>query len=102
MRVNWDYIKLTFLSLAVIALYGFADHRSKTKKVNGISIQFVGESNLYITEDAVNKLLIQNYGTVKNRPKEQLVLNTIEEVILSNDMVKNALFILHDEINMTH
>ena len=58
--------------------------------VDGISIKFVGESNLYITEDAVNKLLIQNYGTVKNRAKEQLVLNTIEEVILSNDMVKNA------------
>ena len=90
MRVNWDYIKLCFLSLTVIALYGFADHRSKAKIVDGISIKFIGESNLFITEDAVNKLLIQNYGAVKNRPKEQLVLNTIEEVILSNDMVKNA------------
>ena len=90
MRVNWDYIKLCFLSLTVIALYGFADHRSKARIVDGISIKFIGESDLFITEDAVNKLLIQNYGAVKNRPKEQLVLNTIEEVILSNDMVKNA------------
>lgn len=90
MRVNWDYIKLTMLSIAVIGLYGFADHRSKQKRVAGISVKFVGDDNLYITEDAVNKLLIQNYGAVKNRPKEQLVLNTIEEVILSSDMVKNA------------
>ncbi|WP_108424279.1 cell division protein FtsQ/DivIB [Flagellimonas amoyensis] len=90
MRVNWNYIKLAFLSVAVIALYGFADQRSKKKKVNDLSVKFVGDNNLYLTEDAVNKLLIQNYGPVKNREKEQLVLNTIEEVILSNDMVKNA------------
>lgn len=90
MRVNWNYIKLAFLSVAVIALYGFADQRSKKRKVEDVSVKFVGDNNLYLTEDAVNKLLIQNYGPLKNRDKEQLVLNTIEEVILSNDMVKNA------------
>ncbi|MDC6361299.1 MULTISPECIES: cell division protein FtsQ/DivIB [Flavobacteriaceae] len=90
MRVNWNYIKLAFLSVSVVALYGFADARSKKRTVSDISIKFLGDNNLYLTEDAVNKLLIQNYGPVKNRPKEQLVLNTIEEVILSDDMVKNA------------
>ena len=90
MRVNWDYIKLTLLSVAIIGLYGFADHRNKGKKVSDISINFLGDNNLYLTEASVNKLLIQNYGAVKNRTKEQLALNTIEEVILSNDMVKNA------------
>lgn len=90
MRVNWNYIKLAFLSISLVALYGFADMRSKKREVGDISIKFLGDNSLYITEDAVNKLLIQNYGPVKNRPKEQLVLNTIEEVILSNDMVKSA------------
>lgn len=90
MQVNWNYIKLAFLSVAVIALYGFAEQRSKKRKVGDIAVKFMGDNNLYLTEDAVNKLLIQNYGPVKNRAKEQLVLNTIEEVILSNDMVKNA------------
>lgn len=90
MRINWDYIKLTFLSVAVVALYGFAGQRNQQKKVENVTVKFVGESNLYLTEDAVNKLLIQNYGPLKNTPKEQLVLNTIEEILLSNDMVKNA------------
>ncbi|WP_420602609.1 cell division protein FtsQ/DivIB [Flagellimonas sp.] len=90
MRVNWDYIKLTLLSVAIIGLYGFADHRNKSKKVSDISIKFLGDNNLYLTEASVNKLLIQKYGAVKNRAKEQLALNTIEEVILSNAMVKNA------------
>jgi cell division protein FtsQ len=90
MRINWDYIKLTFLSVAVVALYGFAGQRNQQKKVENVTVKFVGESNLYLTEDAVNKLLIQNYGPLKNTPKEQLVLNTIEEILLSSDMVKNA------------
>ena len=90
MRINWDYIKLAVLSVAVVALYGFADQRNQKRVVDTVSIKFVGDNNLYLTEDAVNKLLIQNYGPLKKRPKEQLVLNTIEEVILSNDMVKNA------------
>lgn len=90
MQVNWNYIKLTFLSVAIIGLYGFADHRSKEKRVSDLSIKFLGDNNLYLTEASVNKLLIQNYGLVKNRAKEELVLNTIEDIILSNDMVKNA------------
>ncbi|MEC7772503.1 MAG: hypothetical protein VX798_15070 [Bacteroidota bacterium] len=90
MRINWDHIKLAFLSVTVVALYGFADQRNQKKKVNDVTIKFVGEDNLYLTEDAVNKLLIQKYGPLENTLKEQLVLNTMEEIILSNDMVKNA------------
>ncbi|MGW9685460.1 cell division protein FtsQ/DivIB [Flagellimonas sp. 2504JD1-5] len=90
MRVNWNYIKLSLLGVAVIALYGFSDYRSKQKKIADISINFLGDNSLYLTEASVNKMLIQNYGSLKNRTKEQLALNTIEEVILSNDMVKQA------------
>lgn len=90
MQAKWNYIKMIALLLIVVGLYGFADHRSKSKKINDISIKFLGDKNLYITEDAVNKLLIQTYGSVKNREKEQVVLKTIEEIIASNPMVKNA------------
>jgi cell division protein FtsQ len=90
MRVNWNYIKLSVLVLAIAGLYSFADYRGKNRKVEDVVIKFLGDNNLYLTEDAVNKLLIQNYGSVKNRDKEQVVLNTIEEIIESNPMVKNA------------
>ena len=90
MRVNMNKIKLVALFFVMIGLYGFADHRNKSKNVEEISIKFLGNNDLYITEDAVNKLLIQNYGSLKNRAKEQVVLNTIESLITSNSMVKNA------------
>ncbi|MBM1108101.1 hypothetical protein JQC67_18260 [Aurantibacter crassamenti] len=90
MRINMNFIKLSGLLLLVTGLYAFSNHRNMQKKVNGINIEFVGDQNLYITQGAVNKLLIQNYGPLTNVPKEKLVLNTIEDVIEANEMVKSA------------
>ena len=90
MRVSWNYIKIVSLVIVIGGLYGFANYREKRKKVDDISINFLGDNNLYLTEDSVNKLLIQNYGSLKNRAKEKVVLNTIEKVIKSNPMVENA------------
>ena len=90
MRVNWSYIKVFFLLLIISGLYGFANYRSNAKKIENVSIKFLGDNNLYITEAMVNKLLIQNYGSIKNRRKEQVVLNSIETLIKSNPMIKSA------------
>ncbi len=90
MRINWNYFKLTGLILGVTALYSFSNERSAEKTVNGITIEFVGNDNLYVTQAMVNKLLIQKYGSLLNVPKEKLVLNTIEKVIETNEMVKKA------------
>ncbi|MEN1784396.1 MAG: hypothetical protein AAGF77_04575, partial [Bacteroidota bacterium] len=90
MKVNRKFIKLVLLLLVITAMYGFSEHRSRLKKWEGIQVQFQGENTLFITEDAVNKLLIQNYGSVKNRDKEPVVLKTIETIIESDPMVKKA------------
>ena len=90
MQINWNYIKIICLLITIIGLYGFSDYRSKQRKINDISIKFLGDSNLYLSEDMVNKLLIQNYGVIKNRLKEQVILDSVEDVIKSNPMVSNA------------
>ena len=90
MKINWNYFKIITLLIVTLGLYAFSNHRNDVKKVNGINIEFVGNQNLYITEAMVNKLLIQNYGSLTNVPKEKLVLNTIEKIIETNEMVKNA------------
>jgi cell division protein FtsQ len=90
MQINWNYIKLIALLIAVTGLYAFSNERSSVRKISQIKIEFVGDQNLYITEGTVNKLLIQSYGSLNNVPKEKLVLNTIEKVIQANKMVKSA------------
>ena len=101
MKINWNYLKLGTLILCITGLYAFSNKRSSAKKVQGIEIVFEGNDNLYITQGMVNKLLIQNYGRVKNVAKEKLVLNTIEKVIEANDMVKSAQVYLTVDGNLT-
>ncbi len=90
MRINWNIGKLVLLIISITALYAFSVERSTQRNIRGISLEFVGENDMFVTQEMVNKLLIQNYGSLKNLPKEKVVLNTIEEVIETNEMVKNA------------
>ncbi len=76
--------------ICITGLYSFSNERNRARNVEGISLRFTGTDNLYVTADMVNKLLIQKYGPLTNVPKEKLVLNTIEKVIETNEMVKRA------------
>ncbi len=90
MRVNWNFIKVSLLIVCITMLYSFSNERNSKRKVQGMQIEFVGEQSLFLNKEMVNKLLIQNYGSFKNLAKDELVLNTIEEVIETNEMVKTA------------
>jgi cell division protein FtsQ len=90
MRINWNKLKLIGLISAVTGLYAFSSHRSQNRTVSGLEVVFVGDQNLYITQDMVNKLLIQKFGGLENMPKEKLVLNAMEKAIEANKMVKSA------------
>ncbi|TLP80918.1 cell division protein FtsQ/DivIB [Maribacter sp. ACAM166] len=90
MRFNLNFLKLTALVIIIIGLYAFSNGRNSAKNVTGMKVEFVGDQNLYLTEGSVNKLLIQKYGSLKNVPKENIVLNTVEKAIEANEMVKSA------------
>lgn len=90
MRIDRNFIKMGVLLLVVISLYAFSNIRNSHRKIENIQIEFIGDQNLYITQEMVNKLLILSYGDPTNLPKENIVLNTIEKAIEANDMVKNA------------
>ena len=64
--------------------------RNQRRGIAGTRVIFVGDENYYLTEDAVNKLLIQNIGTLPKLDKEKIVLNTVESAVQAHDMVKNA------------
>ncbi|MBT8284754.1 MAG: hypothetical protein HKO75_05155 [Flavobacteriaceae bacterium] len=90
MKINWNYIKVLILIFCITGLYAFSNKRNLKRPVKKMEIIFEGDNNLYLSEDMVNKLLIQNYGSVLKLGKEKLVLNTIEKVIETHDMVKSA------------
>ncbi len=90
LRVNWNYIKMLVLLGLIVFLYAFASHKNDIRIVSKPSVEFVGENNLYVTQENVSKLLIQNSGGLKNVPKETLALNELERALKSNPMIKSA------------
>ncbi|MGY5848912.1 cell division protein FtsQ/DivIB [Salegentibacter sp. F14] len=90
MKSKIGYMKGMFLLVLVAFFYGFAEHRHKSRKISEVKIEFVEDENLYITEEAVNKLLIQNNLELTSIDKETLDLNRVEILLRNHDMIENA------------
>ena len=90
MRVNWNYIKMFILLVLVVFLYAFSIHRNDGRTISEPQVQFLGDNNLFISEETVSKLLIQNQDSVKKTSKEILDLNQLESALNSNPMIKTA------------
>ncbi|WP_370569720.1 cell division protein FtsQ/DivIB [Flaviramulus sp. BrNp1-15] len=74
----------------VVFLFAFSSGKNAKREISKPNVNFIGENNLFITNETVSKLLIQNYGSIKNVPKETLDLNDLEKALKSNPMIKNA------------
>src|SRR5690606_9937285 len=90
MKFNYNYLKAFLVLVLVIFLFGFAEKRNETRPLGKIEVKFTEFENLYLTEEAVNKLLIQNNVTVASVDKETLDLNRVEKVLNTHEMIENA------------
>jgi len=90
MKINYNYIKAFLVLVLVIFLFGFAEKRNETRPLSKLEVKFTEFENLYLTEQAVNKLLIQNNVTVASVVKETLDLNRVEKVLNTHEMIENA------------
>lgn len=90
MQVKWNTLKLTGLLICITGLYAFSEVRSNRRDISGVTVRFEGADNLYLTESTVNKLLIQKFGSLRNTPKDAIVLDTVESVLRTHEMVNNA------------
>jgi cell division protein FtsQ len=90
MKRSFTYIKPLLLIVVVAFLYGFAEKRHKSRGISEVSVKFTDTENLYVTEEVVNKLLIQNNSSVSSIDKETLDLNRVESLLNNHDMIENA------------
>lgn len=90
MQTKYGYIKLIVLLLIVGFLFAFSNMRNEDKKVVSTEIKFLGANTLFITENTVSKLLIQNQQAVTDLHKEIIDLNELETALNSNPMIKKA------------
>ena len=90
MKINWNYIKGFLLIGAVFFLFAFAERRNNSRKLTEVNLQFTNSENLYVTEEAVNKLLIQNHVVPESIAKDTLDLSRVEAVLNAHDMIEKA------------
>ncbi|WP_026915210.1 cell division protein FtsQ/DivIB [Christiangramia portivictoriae] len=90
MKRSLKFIQPLILILLLGGLYGFAEHRHKNRNLTGIMVNFTDTENLYVTEEVVNKLLIQTNDSVSSIDKETLDLNRVEAMLNDHDMIENA------------
>lgn len=74
----------------VIFLYVFSSIKSDSKLITGVSINFTGSNNLFISKEKVDNLLIQNNEYIGCVSKDVLDLKALELKISSNEMIEKS------------
>ncbi len=88
------YIILPILLGGIGFLYGFSNDRNSQQIITKSVVKFHANEPYFLTEQIVNKLLIQNNARVKKQAKSVIDLYMLEEQVLENPYVeKVSLFI---------
>ena len=90
LQVNWNYIKGILVLVLMCFVFAFSANRNNRRPVSEVKVNFLGDDNLFITQESVNKLLIVKKEDLTKVPKEILDLNGLETALNSNPMIKTA------------
>ena len=91
------YIFFPILLVGIGFLYGFSNQRNSKQMITKSVVKFQSKEPYFLSEQIVNKLLIQNNATVKKQAKSVIDLYKLEEQVLENPYVeKVSLFITID------
>jgi len=83
----------------VIFLYSFATYRNDNRKLVKSEVIFLEGDNLFVKNEMVNKLLIENKRDVKTIAKVEVDLNKLENSINKQEMVeKSEVFVTVDGV----
>ena len=96
---NWTNIRLILMFSLVLFLYSFTSNRNNHRKLTKSVVVFVGDNAPFITQETVNKLLIENNLDVKSIGKDKLDLNRLEKRLNKHEMIeKSDVFVSADGV----
>ncbi|PQJ77402.1 cell division protein FtsQ/DivIB [Polaribacter glomeratus] len=84
------YLLFVVIVIGLGFLYSFSSARNLQKKIGEPVIEFSQGDNNFLTHSMVNKLLIQNEETIKNKAKSKVNLYGLENRVLKNPYVESA------------
>lgn len=102
-KLNWKNIwintRLVLLFGLVVFLFSFTSKRNSERKLTKSVVVFEGDEDLFVTNEMVNKLLIENKSKAQTIRKDKLDLNKLERALDSHNMIeKSQVFVTIDGI----
>jgi cell division protein FtsQ len=95
----WQNVRLLLIIVGLSFLYSFTLKRNGERKLTKAKVEFVGENQLFVTQETVNKLLIENNSDAQSIRKDKLDLNRLEKIVNANAMIeKSELFVSIDGV----
>ena len=102
-KFNWQNIRLVLMLIVVIFLYSFTQNRSQNKKISKIQVEFQGNNKMFLTNEMVNNLLIQNLGLTSSIQKDKVDLKGLENALKKQPFIENAeVFVTQDGVLIAH
>ena len=87
---NWTNIRLLLMFVLVIFLFSFTSKRNENRKLTKSVILFVGNTEPFVKQETVNKLLIENNEGVSSIQKVNLDLNKLEKNLDAQEMIEKS------------
>lgn len=87
---TWTNIRLVLMIMVVIFLYSFTSYRNEHRKIKKTEVIFIGENQLFLKEEMVNKLLIEKNQDLKTINKVDLDLKELENSIAKQKMIQKV------------
>jgi cell division protein FtsQ len=95
----WINVRLILMFSVVVFLFSFTSKRNSDRKLTKSVVYFLGDDNLFVTSETVNKLLIENKKKAQTIRKDKLDLNALEKAINKHNMIeKSEVFVSVDGV----
>ena len=95
----WVNVRLILIVGLVLFLYAFTAKRNNARKTQKTVVEFVNNEAIFVSYEAVNKLLIEKGKELKTIGKDKVVLNELEKMLNEHDMIqKSEVFVSIDGV----
>lgn len=89
-KFNWQNIRLVLMLFLLVFLYSFTQSRNQKRKISKVQVEFQGDNKMFLTNEMVNNLLIQNLGGTTSIQKEKVDLKDLESALKKQPFIENA------------
>lgn len=87
---NLKIFYFIFVGMLLLGSGIFSHIKSKTRIINNLEVIYRAGSPQFVTDEIVNKLLIQSQDSLFYKQKDMVDLSKLEQVFLTHPMIKDA------------